>query len=891
MPAPANKIQRPAKSFRKRIWPFFWVCYALALIASHGYRATQSDFSPRSDQVFISLPAFDDEGPSSAANLIKMSYVDSGVVSSDSTVLPTVVLLHGSPMASTSMMRMHRHFVEKGRYRVITPDLPGFEGSSKHIPDYSVRAHARYLKAMLDSLAIDQAHLVGYSMSGGVVIEGMNSWPERISSVVMLSAIGVQEMELLGDYHLNHSIHALQLGGLWLLSEGIPHFGWMDDAILGLPYARNFFDTDQRPLRGILSSWEKPMFILHGARDPLVPYHAAIEHHRIVPQSHLETFDDQGHGIPFQAAGRAVDVISPWLQQVDEATALDKSQASKERLASAEDAFDPGSLPQATGFSLYLLLFLIAVSTLISEDLASITAGLMAARGTIGFDEALIAAFAGILLGDILLYLSGRLLGRRIVMMRPFSWFISARKLERGAAWFEHKGGKVIIASRFIPGSRLPTYVAAGMLKAPFWKFLGYFLIATIFWTPFIVGLSTLLGQQILDFWFVYESYALWVLLGMIVSLYGFIHLGIPLFSHRGRRKLVSSWRRLTRWEFWPPFIFYPPVVFSIIRLATKHRSLLAFTAANPAIETGGFLGESKAAILDLLSKTPEVVARYTLITHGIESGEAVRDLMDLNGLSFPIVMKPDVGDRGHKVQIVRSDEEARAYLREAEADTIMQEFVSGEEFGLFFVRHPAEVKGTIISITEKQLIAVTGNGRHSLERLILDDERAVCLSPLFLSRHAVNLDDVLPEGHEFQLVGVGTHSRGALFLDGGQFLTSELEDEINRIATQMEGFYFGRFDIRVPSAAHLERGSGIKIMEVNGVSSEATHIYDPSTPIKVAYQVLQHQWKLAFEIGQANVKLGARVTSLKEVMRLIFKWKINPDDRPDKAADSNSRL
>ena len=99
----------------------------------------------------------------------------------------------------------------------------------------------------------------------------------------MLSAIGAQEYELLGDYHLNHVIHGLQLAGLWLLREGMPHFGWLDDAVLSVAYARNFYDTDQRPLRGILERYAGPMLILQGEHDPLVNPAVAREHARIVP--------------------------------------------------------------------------------------------------------------------------------------------------------------------------------------------------------------------------------------------------------------------------------------------------------------------------------------------------------------------------------------------------------------------------------------------------------------------------------------------------------------------------------------------------------------------------------------------------------------------------------
>src|SRR6266705_3140645 len=103
----------------------------------------------------------------------------------------------------------------------------------------------------------------------------------------MLSAIGVQEMELLGDYHLNHAVHGVQLAGLWLMKAALPRFGALNRSDLGLPYARNFYDSDQRPLRTILQSYNGPMLILHGSHDPLVPVEAAIETRRLVPQSEL----------------------------------------------------------------------------------------------------------------------------------------------------------------------------------------------------------------------------------------------------------------------------------------------------------------------------------------------------------------------------------------------------------------------------------------------------------------------------------------------------------------------------------------------------------------------------------------------------------------------------
>ncbi len=111
------------------------------------------------------------------------------------------------------------------RYRVISPDLPGFGGSTWRIPDYSIVAHAQYVLQLLDSLHIGQAHIVGFSLGGGVALNIAHMAPERVRSLTLLSSIGAQEYELAGEYHLNHAIHGLQLAGLWGLRELVPHFG------------------------------------------------------------------------------------------------------------------------------------------------------------------------------------------------------------------------------------------------------------------------------------------------------------------------------------------------------------------------------------------------------------------------------------------------------------------------------------------------------------------------------------------------------------------------------------------------------------------------------------------------------------------------------------------
>jgi len=774
------------------------------------------------------------------------------------------------------MMPLHRALARQESMRIITPDLPGFGGSTRSIPDYSVAAHGAYLLQALDSLEIEQAHILAYSMGGGVALEAYRLDPDRIASIVMVSAIGVQELELTGEYHLNHTVHALQLAGLWFLSELVPHFGWMDDAILGVPYARNFFDTDQRPLREILAGYSGPMEIIHGKNDFLVPFEVALEHHRIVPQSTLKTFDEGGHGLVFNEPDSVAILVNRFVQRVESNLAPGRNLATRERTIASLDAFDSNSIPPAEGFALAVFFILIIGATLVSEDLACIGAGLMVAKGTLTFGAGVSAAFAGIVIGDVLLYALGRSVGAGVARRAPLKWFLSKDSLERGASWFKDQGMKVILICRFVPGSRLPTFVAAGILKAPFWRFLVFFFIASLVWTPLLVGLSSLVGQKFLNYYEVYEGSALWILLGLILLIYGSVHILLPALTHRGRRRNRSRWQRLIHWEFWSPLVFYIPVFLYVLWLALRHRSLTVFTAANPGIPQGGFVGESKSEILNRL-KSPEIrIPKYELIEPDEDGPSAVSLFMQNAGLSFPAVLKPDVGERGARVEIVRSRADVQKYFSSPHRRTLIQEFISGVEYGVFYYRYPDCPEGHIFSVTDKRMICVTGNGSDTLEDLILDDNRANCMAPLHMRVHRHALDTIPSDGEQVQLVDVGTHSRGTLFLDGSAYVTDALSSAFDRITSHFDGFYFGRFDILTEDLESFKAGHGFTVLELNGVTSEATSIYDPSNSIWHAYRVLFRQWKIAFEIGSMNRKMGHPAASLRELFRLIRKHKLH---------------
>lgn len=531
------------------------------------------------------------------------------------------------------------------------------------------------------------------------------------------------------------------------------------------------------------------------------------------------------------------------------------------------------SATEADGRALGLMIGLVLAS-LISEDLALISGGILAAHGRLSFAQAVGAGFVGILGGDLLLYAAGRTVAWGLLRRAPLRWLISERSLARGKEWFtQHKGLSALLGSRFVPGLRLPTFVAAGALQAPFPKVFALLSLAAAVWVPLLVGVSMQAGHRLRPYLERYERLALPLFALAVLLLWLLLSWVLPLFSWEGRRRLRGRWLRLRHWEFWPVRRFYPPVLAHVLWLGLRHRSLTLFTLANPGLPAGGFIGESKDAIYRALAAgAGEALLAYRLLPPGDPAARRamLAGWMAESGQSFPIVLKPDAGQRGTGVRIVGDLDEAEAYFREIRVPAIAQEFAPGQEFGLFYIRHPDDAAGRLFSITDKRPRTVQGDGRHTLGQLILLKDDALCMAERFEQAHAERLHWVPRAGEVVPLVDIGTHRLGAEFRDGAYAWSPELEAAVDRISRSVPGFYFGRYDVRCPDLALLREGRGFRIVELNGVTAEATHIYDRRHSVWQAWAILREQWREAFRIGAAHRARGLRPAGLGELLRLL---------------------
>ena len=177
---------------------------------------------------------------------IQLAYREFG---SPSETRPTILLLHGTPVASSALIGLAQRLSVE--HHVLVPDLPGFGQSAQKLPDYSSLTHGYYMADWLSDQK-SSVHVVAYSQGGAAAITLAAEYPTLTRSLTLVSTIGVQELELFGSYAMNHAVYEGQLVLLRAAQWLLPHFGALDNAILGTGYARNLTDTDQRPLREML---------------------------------------------------------------------------------------------------------------------------------------------------------------------------------------------------------------------------------------------------------------------------------------------------------------------------------------------------------------------------------------------------------------------------------------------------------------------------------------------------------------------------------------------------------------------------------------------------------------------------------------------------------------
>jgi hypothetical protein len=355
-----------------------------------------------------------------------------------------------------------------------------------------------------------------------------------------------------------------------------------------------------------------------------------------------------------------------------------------------------------------------------------------------------------------------------------------------------------------------------------------------------------------------------------------------PLHMFKLNMLLRRIYIKTFSWEYWPMWLVYMPAGLYYLYLAIKARSFYFFSASNPSIETGGMFFESKWKIFELI---PKEYFPNTILVSDEDTIEAITHKMESAQINFPLIAKPDRGERGWCVKKINSLEELLDYKKNVSITFLIQSYVNLPlELSVFYERQPSQDKGKITSVTLKTLLSVTGDGKSTIQQLIISNNRAFLQYNKLKQNEQINFDYVLEKGEEYLLVPYGNHVLGAMFLNYNHIIDEALTTTFDNISKQINGFYFGRYDLRCSSLADLKNGKNIAILELNGAGAEPAHIYDPNFSYFKAQVVLINYFKSMFTIARENNKNGIAYMTYKEYKKLKqlekeYKHKQNHDE------------
>ena len=137
-----------------------------------------------------------------------------------------------------------------------------------------------------------------------------------------------------------------------------------------------------------------------------------------------------------------------------------------------------------------------------------------------------------------------------------------------------------------------------------------------------------------------------------------------------------------------------------------------------------------------------------------------------------------------------------------------------------------------------------------------------------------INFNKILNKGEINILVPFGNHVRGAMFLDYSSIGDEKLTDVIDNMSKQIDGFYYGRFDIKCKSIEDLKANKNFAVLELNGSGAEPAHIYQPGFSFFKAQKIIMAHYKMMYQAAKFNHQNGVAYLTLKSFRDTIKKQK-----------------
>ncbi len=330
--------------------------------------------------------------------------------------------------------------------------------------------------------------------------------------------------------------------------------------------------------------------------------------------------------------------------------------------------------------------------------------------------------------------------------------------------------------------------------------------------------------------------------------------------------------KKITHWEAWPFKLLYAPIAPMWLYYMLRSGSVWFFTPSNPKLTFGGMEGEPKKEMYDLLP--PHLYPTTINILPEIHFEDVLHQIKK-NNLSYPFVVKPEIGGQGILFRKIDTANQLMAYHEKVPVEYIVQELVTFKmEVSVFYIRHPKSNKGKITGFLHKIPLHIIGNGKSTLKELIHAHPKAAKRLEDHLVKHNDSLHVIIPADEKYILSYAANHNRGAHFIDLKNHIDDELVLQFDKLSHHVNDFYYGRYDIMCTSVEDLKKGINFSILEYNGCGAEPNHFYDTGYTLFGAYREILKHWKDLYHISKYNSQCGFRPWTFLKGYKFLNKTK-----------------
>ena len=267
--------------------------------------------------------------------------------------------------------------------------------------------------------------------------------------------------------------------------------------------------------------------------------------------------------------------------------------------------------------------------------------------------------------------------------------------------------------------------------------------------------------------------------------------------------------------------------------------------------------GETKMEMYELL---PKQIYPATFKVSTGQDFNIVKAELEKSGIQYPFVVKPDVACQGILFRKIDDEGALQSYHSSVPVEYIVQALVSYPmEVSVFYIRHPQEKKGKVTGFLHKIPLQVTGNGKDTLEQLILQHPKAQKRLGEMFGKHKEHLKTILPPDEKYMLSYAANHNRGAHFIDLKEHIDEKLVAIFDEISLNINDFFYGRYDIMCSNVEDLKNGKNFTILEYNGCGAEPNHFYDTGYTLIGAYKEILKHWKALYQICKYNSQQGIK--------------------------------